>query len=212
MLGTGPWDNWSQHTIDLLIAFGTFAAAAVAVGIAVVTSLLRRRRRPSVRLSHDAEADRKVETTGSGTPSMYVRLGISNEPGKHAAEDVQVFVVAVSGERVNYGPLGWTHIGEWVTRVGGKEWVPGTKQTLGPGIRRTVDLGSARSDGTPFTLAVNPPPASGAHELQRGVFDIVVAVSPRNADAQHFALTLTFEAPNPQGIRLTEPKPTKPPH
>jgi len=209
MLGlTWPWD-WSQHTIDLLIAFGTIAAAVVAVVVALAAYLRGRLHRPSLTLSHDAESDRNIEAVGNNNPSTFVRLGVSNERGKHAAEDVQVFVVAVGGARVNFGPLGWTHIREPDPLVG---WVPGTKQTLGPGIRRTVDLGSAKAVESVFVLAVSPAPFSGVHQLQHGIFDLVVAVSPRNADAQHFALTLSFENWTPGGLRITKPpKPTQPP-
>jgi hypothetical protein len=209
MLGAAWPSDWSQHTLDLLVALGTISAAVVAVGIALGSYLSGRLHRPSLALSHDAESDRKIESLGDDELATFVRLAVSNERGKHAAEDVQVFVVAVGRERVNFGPLGWTHIGEPGPVMG---WIPGTKQTLGPGISRTVDLGSARADEALFSLAVHPAPASGAHELKHGVFDIVLAVSPRNADAQHFALTLSFETWAPAGLRITKPpKPTTPP-
>ena len=164
-----PWD-WSKHTLDVLIALGTTGAVIVAVGIAVITSLFRRRRRPSLTLSHDPDSDRTVEMWVHRLATMGSRAAlsacVSDAPGKHAAEDVQVFVVAVNGVPVNFGPLGWTHIGEAVGAGTDFVWIPGTKQTLGPGITRTVDLGYAVSSTAFFTLAVHPEPLTDAHHIE----------------------------------------------
>jgi hypothetical protein len=88
-----PWD-WSKHTLDVLVALGTTFAVMVALGIALVTSVFRRRHRPSVGLTHDPDSDRTVEAwshrlAGMGDRAAFVRLGVSNAPGRHAAEDVR---------------------------------------------------------------------------------------------------------------------------
>jgi hypothetical protein len=218
-----PW-SWSKHTLDVLIALGTTGAVIVALGIAVFTSFFRRLHRPALSLSHDPDSDRTVEMwvhrlATMGSRAAFVRLGVSNARGRHAAEDVQVFVVAVNGVRVNFGPLGWTHIGEVVPAGNDVGWVPGTKLTLGPRITRTVDLGYAVSSRPSFTLGVQPEPLTNAHHIEPGVSEIVLAVSPRNADAQHFTLTLsldgTWDGEDEEAwkrIRIAKlPEPTKPP-
>jgi hypothetical protein len=195
-----PWD-WSKHTLDVLVALGTTGAVIVALGVALLTSLFRRWHRPTVGLSHDPDADRTVEMwvhrlACMGDLAAFVRLGVSNGAGRHAAEDVQVFVVSVNGKRVNFGPLGWTHMGESIPLANGEVGsVPGTKQTLGPGITRTVDLGYAVAGQPTFALAVSPEPLTEAHKVKTGDIDLVLAVSPRNADAQHFTMTLSFDGP-----------------
>jgi hypothetical protein len=126
----------------------------------------------------------------------------------------------VNGKRVNFGPLGWTHIGEPIPLgTPGIGWTPGTKQTLGPGITRTVDLGYSVAGKPFFALAVYPEPLSDAHQEEPGVIELVLAVSPRNADAQHFALTVSFDdlwsgedANAWKLLRVSKlPEPTKPP-
>jgi hypothetical protein len=65
--------------------------------------------------------------------------------------------------------------------------------SIGPGIRRTVDLGWQVDEAPYFTLAVSPTPRSGRQKLTPGTYRITVAVGGSNADAQHYALTLSFD-------------------
>jgi hypothetical protein len=114
---------------------------------------------------------------------------VTNRRGRHAAEDVEVLIVTLeqtnrvppeAGLRVNFGPLGWTHIEP-------------THLTIGPGVTRTVDLGYIASPANIFRLGVKPEPLSDSHLLQQGTWEIVLAVGARNTDARHYKLTLWFD-------------------
>lgn len=80
-----------------------------------------------------------------------------------------------------------------------------------------MDLGWAYEDQTRFTLAVHPPPLTGIHSIESAVFEILLAVSPRNGDAQHFKLTLSHQPWTLSDreawkkVRVTKLERTKPP-
>jgi hypothetical protein len=147
-----PWD-WSPHTIDVVTAVGTAGAVIVAVGVTTLSSTWRAIRAwmkaPRLSLQHDPATDVAQDAVGeqgtiTSSPALYVRLGVSNAPKRHAAQGVEVLLEKVepvwpaegvsmeewvhATVRHNLGPLGWTHIEP-------RELV------VGPGVRRTVDLG-----------------------------------------------------------------------
>lgn len=115
------------------------------------------RARPTLTLEFDAKSETAVEKVVSLLPSgqpagrekdaAFLRLAVSNATGRRTAEDVEVLVVRIDqvGEaecygslfslwadetRLNFAPLGWTHL------------VP-TQVAIGPGL-----LGRSTSAGT----------------------------------------------------------------
>jgi hypothetical protein len=166
--------EWSEHTLRVLTAIGTVGAVIVAlvltVGAGAVRALRERRRRPDLSITHDRERDVSRETARVRVQSqqgleevrrdaVYLRLAVTNETGKHAAEGVEVLVAELEplqpseaidpvhwddNVRFNVGQLGWTHAEPFGLR-------------LGPGARRTVDLGYVVDDpelGTTFALGL----------------------------------------------------------
>jgi hypothetical protein len=211
-----PWE-WTEHTLRVLTALGTAGAVIVAVGLALTRWVFGIGKRPRLTLSHDPTTDVSQEQVGMpmlgvgreitiNTPAGYLRLGVSNRRGRHAASGVEVLVIRVeaieqrevsgnvtvweggSGEREpwkgpasNLGRLAWTHVDP-------------PELTIGPGIRRTVDLGYAVTTIPRFRLAVSPPPLNRSHAtLSPGTYRLTLAVGGANADAQHYALTLWFD-------------------
>jgi hypothetical protein len=191
---------------DILTALGTVGAVIVALFLGWWGWRRQRRHRPELTLSHDPRVDRTEEAWGNGHQAAFVRLAVTNAPGKHAAEETEVLVVALKqiearrdlyeetgvaswadGRRVNFAPLGWTHIFDR------------TSLTVAPGIRRTVDLGYLTDElhGTDpevrLALAVNPVPANYLNLIPPGTWEVTVAVSARNADAVYYSFTLTFD-------------------
>lgn len=140
------------------------------------------------------------------TPAGYLRLGVSNGPGRHAASGVEVLVIrveAIEQGKVSGRPTVWEggsgkEREQWkgpVANLGRLAWthVDPPELTIGPGIRRTVDLGYAISEIPQFRLAVSPPPLNRSHGLTPGTYRLTLAVGGANADAQHYALTLWFD-------------------
>lgn len=213
-----PWE-WSEHTLTVLTALGTVGAVIVALVLALARWVFETGNRPKLTFTHDPANDVSREDVAmpvffgtqratTNTPAAFLRLGVSNQSGRHAASGVEVLVVRIEaseqqqvsgmpstweagqqpgeerkvwkGPVSNLGLLGWTH-------------VEPPELTIGPGIRRTVDLGWKLSETPEFTLAVSPPPRSGSHALTPGTYRITLAVGGANADARHYALTLWFD-------------------
>src|SRR5437879_4057645 len=92
---------------EWLIAGGTISAVVVAVSLQASISFRERRRKPTLTLAFDDHAY-AWESAPNGTRFRYLRLAITNARGKHAAEDVEVFVLRVDG-----GPPGG-RISRWL--------------------------------------------------------------------------------------------------
>jgi hypothetical protein len=205
-----PWE-WTEHSLRVLTALGTAGAVIVAIVLALARWVFDAGNRPRLILTHDPTTDQAEETAGvpmfgfpgqtmttpatMNTPAAYLRLGVSNKRGRRAASGVEVLVVRVEaleqdqiGEKKtvwegpvsNLGLLGWTHIDP-----------PGL--TIGPGIRRTVDLGRQLTEHPYFTLGVVPPPRGEKQKLTPGTYRLTLAAGGANTDAQHYALTLWFD-------------------
>ena len=194
-LELNPW-SWSEHTLRVLTALGTTAAVIALVVLETAKGSVRSyrewRRRPVLTLTHDPDVDLTREVAGSPrertTPAAYVRLGVENQRGRHAARAVEVTVKKV--ERVdagapgsdlptyNMGPLGWTHRDPLLNQ-------------LGPGVRQTVALGALQGDTSLFHVGLGVPvPLSGVDLLERGTYQFVLTVSAENVDARDWALEL----------------------
>jgi hypothetical protein len=220
--------QWSDHDLGVLTALGTVGAVVVAVGAGALRSAVAARRQPSLSLSFEQRADTAIEdmalTFPDGTTKQdraaFIRLAVTNHRRRHAAEDVEVLIVGLHqldalretyGEsavmawadgstRLNFAPLGWTHLEP-------------TSVTVGPGVTRTVDFGwQYEYQSLSFYLGVKPPPLSGLHVLSPGTWKVTFAVSARNADAAHHEMTFQLEGTWGSGqddvwnhLRVTEP-------
>jgi hypothetical protein len=228
--------EWSQHTLDVLTAVGTVGAVIVALLLAAGTGLARsvreRRCRPRLSLAHDPSMDVSLEKVRVRVaqkglippveeqyPALYLRLAVSNAVGRQAAEGVEVLlteleplrpseVISVSDwdstHRFNVGQLGWTHAAPAELR-------------LGPGARRTVDLGYVvdHSDlGTSFHLGLTVIPESRVDQLPAGRYRVRLALVSANSNARFYELELyhrgTWMAGEPEDppAIVTGPQPT----
>jgi hypothetical protein len=227
-----PWE-WSNHTLDVLIALGTTGAVIVALGISVGGGLVRSfrdwRRRPLLTLTHDPKTHvRREMIKWRGKPKSigagYVRLAVTNPPGRRAAEDVEVLVEAIraiapppgvedewigEGWTVrDFGPLIWTHDAPPALRIG-------------PGVSRTVDLGFLYADDEDvtyqrFMMGLKTTSGSMIDQLHAGSYDITLVVTGSNCDARRFrvgfefGLWTPFEADEEQ-LRITAVEPVDAP-
>jgi hypothetical protein len=210
------WE-WTEHTLRVLTALGTAGAVIVAVGLALARWVFGIGKRPMLTLSHNPATDVSREQVGIpmlfageeatiNTPAGYLRLGVANGRRRHAASGVEVLVIRVEaivqlevsgrptiwegasgkerepwkGPAPKLGRLAWTHVDP-------------PELTIGPGIRKTVDLGYAVTEIPQLRLAVSPPPLNRSHALTPGTYRLTLAVGGANADAQHYTLTLWFD-------------------
>ena len=190
----------TANTADWLIAFGTIAAVVVALGTQGWISWREHHRRPKLSLSFDRFAY-AWESQRDGTQIRYLRLAVSNDRDKHAAEDVEVLILRVDG-----GPRGGTVFDRWYANAA-LRWPNERPEdrprvTVSPAATRYVDVGfwtlSKDNDGGlpsfRFEFALDMKPHSDRHILEPGEYEIELAVVPRNADSSRWIVHMSFES------------------
>jgi hypothetical protein len=210
-----PWE-WSGNDLDelreWLIAFGTVGAVIVALFLARRQERRARARRPMLSLVYSEifgiseeevtyARDGAIAGTGAST---WLRFNVSNEPGRDAAEDVELLlwrVMKTPDEAgvgrlldISFPALLWTHAGT-------------TRLTISPGVVRSVDI-ARRFHDPPYhelrdilELCLDPVPADGRHRLAAGTYDLELTLSARNANARDYWTRITFD-PSSHSIRV----------
>lgn len=183
---------------EWLTAVGTLLAVAVAVGFQAWLAYTANRRRPSLSLEFDSHRyQEEVNPAGGSVP--YLRLAVTNAPGKHAARDVEVLVKRVD-------QLGDGGVRRWLVNPA-LAWPnsldPLPRMTIPAGTTRYVDVG-CWIQLTPLTLklAVQPEPNSNRHLLLPGSYEIELAVTARNADATTWVCLISFGESIQQGLAI----------
>jgi hypothetical protein len=157
-------------------AHRSIIAAGVALAIALGTVFFRALRRPRLSLQQD-EANTFVEQDvedelrhriGDEAKAVYVRLAVRNRRLMRTAENVEVVVVRAVPAHGEPLPFPSPGLG-WAGSLEAPVW-----RTIGPGMRRVVDLGYVREQKGPpddanpyrFRFAVKPPPKNYRNHLK----------------------------------------------
>lgn len=194
--------------LDVLRAAGPFVAAVVALYIALRSERRERRRQPDLRLLFDPATDDVEAGGGEGTDEKHwVRLRVANRWGKRTAEDVEVLIVDVRprlGQSLSGFRLTWATLVEDDYRWPSVPWP--ARQSIAPGTARHVDLlymarGSGRESGDPvegeapahIALQAQPERLDQRHVLPGGKWDLLVALTARDADAMYYSVIIDFD-------------------
>ena len=131
------------HWVEYVGAFGSFAAAGTAVGIAVWSALRDRRQRPRLELLYDHTDGEDFAAGLNDGAQHWVRLRVRNAPRRRSADEVEVVVVSVEGQDGEpHGPItGFALV--WSNTL-----PPVTRLAIPPGVVRHVDLVSVRRPST----------------------------------------------------------------
>jgi hypothetical protein len=191
---------------ERLQAWGTVIAVVVALGLGVWPAWRSWRRRPRLRLSSDADEDLALEIgvtdpRGTETVGHWYRVRVENG-GQSSADDVEVLLMGMRGNglpprRPGGAPFGWTNLID----PGGRAT---TRVTIAPRVARHVDLlnlvrparAIGRPDGTvgaTVTLMVEPEPVDRSNVLHAGGYEVLLVVSARDTEAQHYIAESKFD-------------------
>jgi hypothetical protein len=145
----GTWGGWPA-----LIAVGTIGAVFAAVGLQLVLWWREKQRRPELALAFDEHKTAEEKYQPTDTLATFLRLAVSNAPGKDTARDVEIIVLEIEefaispagsgGQSVWLAnpALGWTHAFDSELRY----QLPRT--SIPPGATRYVDVGPGFSSPT----------------------------------------------------------------
>jgi hypothetical protein len=220
------------HWIDYVAAFGTVAAAVIALGVASWAWLREGRRRPRLRLLYDHRGiDFAADVPqNDGRDHHFVRMRVENRSGRRSAEEVQVLTVALArdGKLVMERSFGGYAFKWSLTHAGRTSSM--TTLTVPPGMARRVDLlqlpepASATGDrakhgeeGADLRLQVEPTPPDTRHHLGAGRYTIYVVLTARDTDAAYYAVDVEHDGRWWSGdeirgrLRLSEPRALKGP-
>lgn len=150
----GTWGGWAALT-----AIGTVGAVLVAVGQQWWSHRKERSARPRLTLQFDAHK-RANEVGPDGTLIPYLRMAVTNAPGKETAADVEILILDV--QEFGTGPVGSGGRQVWLANPA-LGWAnsldPVPRMTIPPGATRYVDVGRWLHDiPLSFVLRVVPEP------------------------------------------------------
>lgn len=186
----------------------TAIATALAVIVALATPWLieylrrrdRRNRAPVLSLGLEPQADLVIEevaySDGADGYAAWVRLGVTNEPRRDAARDVEVLLESarplpapgqaeVPPVLIAYPAVPWTHVPETMTRV-----------TVPAGATRSVDVATVflRDDLKPtLNLLIAAAPKDERNRVAPGRYELILVVTAHNADAQRYAVEVAWD-------------------
>jgi len=147
------------------------------------------------------KAEEKYQPTD--TLATFLRLAVSNAPGKETARDVEIIVLEIeefaispagSGGRSIWlanPALGWTHAFDSELRY----QLPRT--SIPPGATRYVDVGrwlrlADASADLSFVLSVIPEPATLRHVLPPGGWRLRLSATLQNGDATFWDAKISY--------------------
>jgi hypothetical protein len=186
---------------DPVTAVGT-GLSAIAAGLAVWVAILKPNwRRPQLEiLKPQRDRELVVADLSSGIPSAWLRLAVAVEPGREAAEEVEIVILNVkeieprSGKArsVRNPMLSGLSLGLSSSEGRSVAAVPA-------GGYRIYDLAStyrdAKGGDTPLVIEVAryAKPVDRRHELTWGVTAIELAVVAKNADSVRYIATISYD-------------------
>jgi len=196
----------TSQGLEWATAVGTIlsgAGAAFAAGVAVYVGVVRvRRRRPRLRIEQPVpERELVVVRTSDGDASAWVRLRVTNDGDREAAEDVEVVIDRVAELRPRQGfppaksgaalaglSLAWSATPERQARA-----------HIAPGSARLVDLaaafkGSAAARQAPLviqTAFIHADPE--VYSLRSGEIAIDLVATARNADPHRYRVQVAYD-------------------
>jgi hypothetical protein len=170
-------------------AIGTLLAVVVALGLQFWLSWQANKKRPEIALAfdHHARADEIDVNTGASVP--FLRLAVSNAPGKDTAHRVEVIVLGIKA-------TGGSGVMTWLANPA-LAWAnslnPEPVVELPSGVTRYVDVGQW-VQLTPLTLVLSlqPQPGSQRHYLTPGSYEIELAVTADNGEASTWIASVSF--------------------
>lgn len=204
----GPQIHWT----DYVSAFGPFAAAAAAIGIAVWAVRREHGRHPVLSVKFDASTDDYLPNNKvPGKGAHYVRARVANANGKDTAHGVEILLKSIrnadTGEPVSPGGYAF----RWSNVAPDDHDRPRTQLNIAAGIERHFDILAmdrpytsdryadkvvAESGTTGPGIAeiqIFPEPADRSHRLREGNYEFVLAVSSDNTDAIEQTIRMEFD-------------------
>jgi hypothetical protein len=195
--------------VDEVRAWLAVVATLSAVFLALYLNLIRERlQRPRLTLdfepspAHDAPLD--LITHPEPAPAHWIRLRVSNAPGRRSAEDVQVLVTRIQ-PRASPGlgklpldtrPLRWTGLYDESSNTAI------TEIALPPGLARHIDLlalrepdGEGIKEGRQASALVQVWPSTQGPRswISAGTYDLELAVVARDTNTRRYRAEIEFD-------------------